>query len=94
MDSDFYGTMQEVKGRLTHCPEGKPLACPIGKGYNNSRHESGVLMRILALALAFCGVSLAQTVSTQILGLITDRTGAVITGATVKARRVATGDVR
>jgi hypothetical protein len=36
----------------------------------------------------------AQTVSTEILGLVTDSTGAVIPGATVKARRIATGDVR
>jgi hypothetical protein len=36
----------------------------------------------------------AQTVSTEILGLVTDATGAVLPGATVTARRVATGDVR
>ncbi|MBI3694919.1 MAG: TonB-dependent receptor [Acidobacteria bacterium] len=51
-------------------------------------------MRILAFVVVFSAVSLAQTVSTQILGLVTDRTGAVIPGATVKARRVATGDLR
>ena len=37
---------------------------------------------------------LAQTVSTEILGLVTDSSGAVISGATVTARRPATGDVR
>ena len=36
----------------------------------------------------------AQTDSTQILGLLTDPSGAVIAGATVTAKRVATGDVR
>jgi hypothetical protein len=39
-------------------------------------------------------VILGQTVSTEILGLVTDPTGAVIPGATVTVRRVATGDVR
>ncbi|MBI3694918.1 MAG: carboxypeptidase regulatory-like domain-containing protein [Acidobacteria bacterium] len=36
----------------------------------------------------------AQTVSTEILGLVTDPTGAVIPGAAVTAKRIATGDVR
>ncbi len=36
----------------------------------------------------------AQAASTQILGLVTDPSGAVIAGATVKTTRVATGDVR
>ena len=51
--------------------------------------------RHLALA-CFLGASLlsAQTVSTQILGLITDSSGAVITGATITAKRPATGDSR
>ncbi len=52
------------------------------------------LRSTLLLALAACSVLLCQTVSTEILGLVTDPTGAVITGATVTARRVATGDVR
>ncbi len=37
---------------------------------------------------------MAQAVSTQILGLVTDPSGAVIPGASVKATRLATGDVR
>ena len=37
---------------------------------------------------------LGQSVSTEILGLVTDPTGAVIAGAQISARRVATGDVR
>ncbi|HYZ85895.1 MAG TPA: TonB-dependent receptor [Bryobacteraceae bacterium] len=36
----------------------------------------------------------AQTVSTEILGLVSDSSGAVISGATVTARRVSTGDIR
>lgn len=36
----------------------------------------------------------SQTVSTEILGLVTDPTGAVVPGATITARRSATGDVR
>ncbi|MEO7650152.1 MAG: carboxypeptidase-like regulatory domain-containing protein, partial [Bryobacteraceae bacterium] len=35
-----------------------------------------------------------QTVSTQILGLVTDTSGAIVTGATITARRPATNDVR
>jgi hypothetical protein len=35
-----------------------------------------------------------QTVSTQILGLVTDSTGAVVPNAAITAKRVATGDVR
>src|SRR2546430_17594923 len=35
-----------------------------------------------------------QTVSTEILGLVTDATGAVIPSATIKVLRLATGDVR
>ena len=47
----------------------------------------------IALFLA-AGTLLAQTVSTQILGLVTDSTGAVVPGAVVTATRVETGDVR
>ncbi len=50
-------------------------------------------MRLAALLLAGLPL-LAQTVSTQILGLVTDSTGAVVPGATITARRVETGDVR
>ncbi len=47
------------------------------------------------LALAFVTLSLqAQTVSTQILGLVTDSTGAAIGAATITARRAETGDSR
>lgn len=47
-----------------------------------------------SLSLLFGTVLSAQTVSTEILGLITDQSGASVPGATVTARRVATGDVR
>jgi Carboxypeptidase regulatory-like domain len=43
---------------------------------------------VIALSLV------AQTVSTEILGLVTDSSGAVIPAATVKITRLATGDVR
>src|ERR1043166_9442849 len=46
------------------------------------------------LALSASSAIVGQTVSTEILGLVTDATGAVIPGATITARRVATGDVR
>src|SRR5262245_16795403 len=36
----------------------------------------------------------AQTVSTEILGLVTDPSGAVVSGAVMTVRRAATGDVR
>ena len=48
---------------------------------------------VLALVLCFSS-ALAQTVSTEILGLVSDSSGAVIPGATVTSTRVATGDVR
>src|SRR5262245_65868855 len=51
-------------------------------------------MRLALLALLPVLPALAQTVSTQILGLVTDSTGAVITNAEVTARRIETGDVR
>jgi len=47
-----------------------------------------------AIAAVSALAAFAQTDSTQILGLVTDPTGAVISGATVTAKRVATGDVR
>ncbi|MGH9661848.1 MAG: carboxypeptidase-like regulatory domain-containing protein, partial [Bryobacteraceae bacterium] len=47
------------------------------------------------LAVVLSGLpALAQTVSTQILGLVTDASGAVVAGAELTARRVETGDVR
>src|ERR1022692_4161414 len=51
------------------------------------------LYRIPALLCTLSSL-FAQTVSTEILGLVTDSTGAVIPGAVVKAARIATGDVR
>src|SRR5262245_28048125 len=49
---------------------------------------------VLWVALATAPIAAPQTVSTEILGLVSDATGAVLPGATVMARRVATGDVR
>lgn len=51
-------------------------------------------MLMVLLATWISGVLVGQTVSTQILGLVTDPAGAVIPGATITARRPATGDVR
>jgi hypothetical protein len=51
-------------------------------------------MNRLLLALACAGALAAQTVSTQIVGLVFDTSGAVIPRATVTAKRVETGDVR
>src|SRR5262249_25831027 len=47
----------------------------------------------LILAGCFAGLP-CQTVSTEILGLVTDASGAVLPGAAVKVKRIATGDVR
>src|SRR5438105_818564 len=53
------------------------------------------LVRSTVLLTAwFSGAAVGQTVSTQILGRVTDPVGAVIPGAEVTARRIATGDVR
>ena len=49
---------------------------------------------LVLLATWISGVLVGQTVSTQILGLMTDPAGAAIPGATVTARRPATGDIR
>jgi len=51
-------------------------------------------MKSALLIVLAGGIAFSQTVSTQILGLVTDATGASISGATVTARRVETGDVR
>src|SRR5206468_3485320 len=51
-------------------------------------------MRYIGLLFLTVAGALAQTVSTQILGLVTDATGAVVPNATVRARRVETGDIR
>src|SRR6516164_1750124 len=49
---------------------------------------------VLLACVVFSGTLIAQTVSTEILGLVTDPTGAVIPAAVIKITRVATGDVR
>ncbi|HUQ95960.1 MAG TPA: TonB-dependent receptor [Bryobacteraceae bacterium] len=51
-------------------------------------------MRILTLLFLSALAASAQTASTQILGIVTDSTGAVVPGATITAKRVETGDVR
>ena len=51
-------------------------------------------MRLLILLLVTAAGLFAQTASTQILGLVTDASGAVVPGATITAKRVETGDVR
>src|SRR6185436_2222730 len=48
----------------------------------------------IALLFVFAAGAWAQTASTQILGLVTDATGAAVPGATITARRTETGDVR
>jgi len=53
-----------------------------------------VTLRIAVAMYALAGCAMAQTVSTQILGLVTDPTGAAIPEAAVTARRGVTGDVR
>lgn len=51
-------------------------------------------MRLLAVFLvSVCG-AWAQTASTQILGLVTDSSGAVVPGATITASRIESGDRR
>jgi Carboxypeptidase regulatory-like domain/TonB dependent receptor-like, beta-barrel len=51
-------------------------------------------MRALVIFLMSAASVMAQTASTQILGLVTDSSGAVVPNAVVTARRVETGDVR
>ncbi|MCS7024870.1 MAG: TonB-dependent receptor [Bryobacteraceae bacterium] len=51
-------------------------------------------MRLVILAWFSAALAWTQTASTQILGLVTDSTGAIIPGATVTAKRLATGDLR
>ena len=48
----------------------------------------------LASVLLCAAALTAQTVSTEILGLVTDPTGAVIPNAEITVRRTATGDIR
>lgn len=57
--------------------------------------QEGVCMKLRLTTLFLTALTtFAQTDSTQILGLLTDASGAVIAGATVTAKHVATGDVR
>src|SRR6266508_3213835 len=61
-----------------------------------SSGERDVKVRLavcLILAGSFAGLP-CQTISTEILGLVTDSSGAVLPGATVRAKRLATGDLR
>jgi carboxypeptidase family protein len=51
-------------------------------------------MRLLALLLLCAALAAAQTASTQILGLVTDSSGAVLPNATITAKRMETDDVR
>jgi hypothetical protein len=51
-------------------------------------------MRVLGLLMVSAAVAAAQTASTQILGLVTDSSGAAVPGATITSKRVETGDVR
>jgi hypothetical protein len=52
------------------------------------------MYRGFLVAACFSAVLAGQTVSTQILGLVTDPTGSVVPRATITAKRVATGDIR
>ncbi|MGH9672267.1 MAG: carboxypeptidase regulatory-like domain-containing protein, partial [Bryobacteraceae bacterium] len=52
------------------------------------------MFRNLFLLAALTGLTSAQTVSTQILGLVTDQSGAALPNAAITARHVATGQSR
>jgi Carboxypeptidase regulatory-like domain/TonB dependent receptor len=56
--------------------------------------NNGSTASVLAIGAVIALGLVAQTVSTEILGLVTDSSGAVIPAATVKITRLATGDVR
>ena len=56
--------------------------------------KNGTAAGVLAIGAVIALGLVAQTVSTEILGLVTDSSGAVIPAATVKITRLATGDVR
>ena len=57
------------------------------------RCRNRLCMCLVGLLLS-SAIAMGQTVSTQILGLVTDPTGAVIAGATITAKHLARGDVR
>ena len=50
-------------------------------------------MRLVILLLS-ATAAFSQTASTQMLGLVTDSTGAIVPGTTITARRAETGDSR
>ena len=52
------------------------------------------MLRLLSSALLIGCCALAQTTSTQIVGVVTDSSGAAVTGATVEASGKATGEKR
>lgn len=52
------------------------------------------MIRMLCVLVLLALAASAQTVSTQILGLVTDSSGAVISGAKITAKHVRTGDIR
>ena len=56
--------------------------------------KNGTAAGVLAIGAVIALGLVAQTVSTEILGLVTDSSGAVIPAATVKITRLATGEVR
>src|SRR5882672_5107968 len=71
-------------------PRRRASSIPMPQGAREMRKlQQGILT-----ALALAALLPAQTVSTEILGLVTDNSGAVLPNATVRARRIATGDVR
>src|SRR6185436_3746102 len=51
-------------------------------------------MRCIVFSFLLASAAIGQTASTQILGLVTDASGAVVAGALITAKRVETGDVR
>src|SRR2546426_4817641 len=56
--------------------------------------KNGTAASVLAIGAVIALGLVAQAVSTEILGLVTDSSGAVIPAAIVKITRLATGDVR
>jgi hypothetical protein len=52
------------------------------------------LLNILGLALLVCGVSIAQTFTSSMTGIVTDPTGAMVANAHIELRNMATNDMR